>query len=83
MSPLNEFVCNLTTKKMVEIYRDFVEFERLGRTGDTALRIETRRHLLEQGIPEDSIVVWMKMLTFEICREFAKEHMRNNGLDNS
>jgi hypothetical protein len=82
-SPINMFVCNLATERKVEIFHDYEAYEMTGVTGETALRIETVRHMKEQGIPENYIISFMNMMAFEICREFAKEYIRDNGLDNT
>lgn len=81
-SPLQLFIDDLPIYRMVEIIHDYDAYELTGSTGETALRIETQRHMKEQNVPDNLVISFMQMMAFEICREMAKEYIRQNGLDN-
>lgn len=81
--PIEAFVEDLTTVCKVEIVHEWDIFQSKGAIGDSVIRREAVRFSKENDIPDGMIVVVMQGLAFEICRQFAKEFIDENGLDNS
>lgn len=81
--PIEKFVEDLTVVARVEIVTEWDQFQKAGSIGDSTIRKEAVRFSKEHDIPDGMVVVVMQGLAFEICRQFAKEFIRNEGLDNT
>lgn len=74
---VTKFVESIDLETCIQIIKDYEEFERLGHTGESTLRIQTRLMLTFLGLDnvETHIVIHMRELVFEVYRYFAYRYL--------
>lgn len=73
---LREYVDQLRNEEKVLIITGYEAFERDGQIGDEPLRLHAEAFIRQVGASDTSVVEWMRALTFECYRHFAKAYLQ-------
>lgn len=73
MKTLKEIIEVLPISELIQLTKDYEQFERDGSIGDCFLRQTSSSLVNEFGIPPANTILWMDRVAFEAYRALAKE----------
>ena len=74
------FVETLSDTVMLQMVRDYKEFEKKCYTGDTELRRQTEKFLKEANIPDINTTIWMQQIMFDVYANLANRYIKTCSL---
>ena len=70
------FVETLSFETMLEMVKDYKDYETKCYTGDTELRRQTEKFLKEANIPDTNTAIWMQLLMFDVYANLADRYIK-------